>query len=128
MPIQVIISDADTVGFNAQARTKLRETTELFVANVIDEANRIEAGHNIAHGSPEVTSSMVSDAASWVQRGLSRPKKKIGWLFLRVLGTVLALFVGILYDKTKQNPADIPVFLFITAAAILCLTISILKE
>jgi hypothetical protein len=123
------IPDADLTGFNEQARARLRTVAVTFTEQLVEEANRIEAGRNSAQGDPEITSSMVHDAELSIRRGLGNPKKSWGTKILRIAGAVLSLLVGIIYNATKlQGPGYMFLFIAVVTAAIICVTISTLND
>src|SRR2546423_1516708 len=126
MAIQIVIPEDELAGLNSHARHRLQGVISDFANDVIAEANRIESGQNMTQAPPQVTSSMVDHAATFVRRGLSSPKPRLGWKILRVIGAVLSLFVGITYDRTKQDPTGFLPLIILIGAAILCVTISTL--
>lgn len=127
--MEVKILEKDLEGFNEKAKKKLIEASEEFIRDLIEESNRIESARNSTSTDPEITSSMVNDATVLLRRGLSQPRKSIGIKSLRVVAAVLSLLVGILYDSTKlQNSGYMLLFIGIITAAILTVTISIIKE
>ncbi len=129
MPIEINIPDSDISGFNDKAQDKLKSATTEFIADIIEESNRIESGRNTTQGSPEITSSMVNDAKVLIRRGLAIPKKNRRLRILRIAVAVLSLLVGIMYDKAKlQSGGYMLFFVLLIAATILCVTISTLKE
>jgi hypothetical protein len=129
MAINIQIPDSDLVGFSDQAKERLKEAMLDYTSNLIEEANRIEAGRNSAKGTPEITRGMVNDANDLLRRGLGMPRKSWGLRILRVLAAVLSLIVGIMYDELKlQNSAYMLHFILVVAGTILAVTISTLKE
>jgi hypothetical protein len=129
MPLDIRIPDDDLTGFSDQAKERLKEATSEYVTDLIEEANRIEAGRNPTSGPPEVTRGMVNDAKVLLRRGLGAPKKSWGPRILRVFAAVLSLCVGIMYDETKlQSGGYMLLFILAVTAAILAVTISTLKE
>ena len=129
MPEEIRIPEDSLAGFSQQARKRLREATAEYATDLIEEANRIEAGRNSTNGSPEVTRGMIDDARILLRRGLGAPKKGRGIKILRVSAAVLPLFVGILYDRSElQNGSYMLLFILALAAAIVVVTISVLRE
>jgi hypothetical protein len=129
MPVEILIPDAAIVGFNDQAQAKLKEVAGKYSNDIIEEANRLEAGHNTGQGPPEVTSSMVTDADTLLRRGLAQKKKNFGRKILNIGSSVASLGVGILYDKNSlQSAGYLFLFVIVIAAAILLLTLSTLNE
>ena len=129
MPIDIRIEENALTGFSGQAKDHLKSAVRDYSTELIDEANRIEAGRNAVGGTPEVTQSMVSDAVVLIRRGLRVHKSAMGIRVLRVLSAVLSLLVGILYNESKlQNGAYMSLFIFVVAGAILSVTIAAIKE
>lgn len=127
--MQIDVDDNSLAGFNDPAKNELKKSAVEFVEELIKESNRIEATRNPASGNPQVTSSMVLDAAILVRRGLSQPKKKLGVKVLRIVSAVLSLAVGFAYDAAKlQDKTYMLVFVIVVAAAIISVTISTIME
>lgn len=81
MPFAIQIPNNNLIGFSEEARELLKSATADFAIDLIEEANRIEAGRNSTDGPPEVTGGMVNDANLLLRRGLSVPKKACGYEF-----------------------------------------------
>lgn len=130
MPLDIQIADDDLKGFSAQARDRLKGAMTEFATDLIEEANRIEAGRNATSGTPEVTRGMVNDAKVSLRRGLGTPRKNWGLRILRVVAAVLSLCVGFMYDQTnlQQSGGYMLLFILAVSAAILTVTITTLKE
>ncbi len=129
MPVDIQIPDDDLRGFSPDACEHLRKAASEYATNLIEEANRIEAGRNSTGGNPEVTRGMVNDATILLRRGLGAPKKSLGLKILRIAAAVLALVAGLMYDESKlQDSGYMVFFILVVAAAILTVTISTLKE
>jgi hypothetical protein len=127
--MQISVDDKALTGFNDPAKAELTKAANDFIEDLVKESNRIEATRNPASGNPQVTSSMVTDAAVLVRRGLAQPKKKLGGKIVRVLAAVLSLAVGFTYDAAKlQDKTYMLAFVVVVALAILAATISIIME
>ncbi|MEO2281356.1 hypothetical protein [Pseudoalteromonas pernae] len=127
--MEIEIEDDELVGFNDLAKEKLKESTSEFVSKLIEESHRLESNSNTSGGTPEVTSSNVSDANILVSKGLSKKKKGIGSKILRIFAALLPLVVGAMYNSTKlQDSAYMLVFVCVVALAIITVTVSILVE
>ena len=123
------IKEEHLEGFNSQAREKVSEATNLFVADLIEESNRIESGRNTTSGPPEITSSMVNDAWVLIRRGLFTPKRSLMIKILRVVSAILALIVGFMYDPINLQDNDYMfLFILVISATIISVTISTMKE
>ena len=127
--MEVEIDESDLVGFNDLAKSKLKESTNEFVSKLIEESHRLESNSNTSGGTPEVTSSNVSDANILVSKGLSKKKKGIGSKILRVFAALLPLIVGAMYNSTElQDNVYMLVFVCVVAIAIITVTVSIMVE
>jgi len=129
MPVDIQIADEDLSGFSNPAKGKLKEAVADYASDLIDEANRIEAGRNSTGGNPEITQGMVNDAKILLRRGLGAPKTKVWSKIWRVAAAVLSLAAGFLYDKEElQDGGYMLLFILVVATAILAVTISTLKD
>lgn len=127
--MQIDIDESSLSGFNNPAKAELKKTMLKFADDLLEESFRIEAAHNSASGDPQVTSSMVADAAILLRRGLAQPKKKLWNKVLRVVAAVLSLAVGFTYDAAKlQDKTYMLVFVIVVALAIIAVTISTMTE
>lgn len=127
--MEINIRDEDLEGFNTLAKSKLKEETQSFVSDLIEEANRLESKSNSSGSGPEITSSNVNDAAILIRKGLSERKKDWKSKVVRIIAALLPLVVGAMYDSTKlQGGGYMLVFVVIVAAAILMVTISTIRE
>lgn len=129
MPIEIEINEDDLSGFSEPARERLKQAAEDYVSTLISESNRIEAGRNSNNGPAEITQAMVNDAVVVQRQGLSTAPTRVASKVLRVVAAVLSLIVGFMYDPVAlQSQAYMATFVVLTAAAIIAMTISILKE
>lgn len=127
--MKIDVPDSDLKGFNDQAKQKLSAVSSSFVADLIAEANRIEATRKTTGGDAEITSSMINDAGILLRRGLATPKKGNGVKVLRVTSAILSLSVGMLFDTQQlQNSAYMLLFIGVLTAAVICVTISTILE
>ena len=129
MPLTIIIPDINLQGFNDQAKNELKKNIEGFSDDLIAESNRIEASHNTTSNGPEITSSIVADAQVIIRHKISKPKKDIGRVVLKVAASVSSLAAGIMYQKEKmQETAYLVGYIIVIAIAIVLTTITIIKE
>ena len=129
MAINIQIPKDRLTGFSGHARKHLEAAVNRYATDLIDEANRIEAGRNLTSSPPEVVRRMVEDAEELLRRGLGTPKSNWKSKVLRIVASALLLLVGIMYDAdTLQDEGDLQVFVFVVAFTIIVATISIIKE
>lgn len=127
--MEIEIEEDDLAGFNVNAHNELKKAAKEYIDDVIEESNRIESARNSTSNNPEITSSMVNDAKILIRRGLSQPKKKIGVRIVRIVGAILSVVSGVLYDSTKlQDSWYMVLFIGVITATILTVTISTIKE
>jgi hypothetical protein len=127
--MEIEIDESDLVGFNTQAKAKLKESTKDFISDLIEESHRLESKSNTSGGAPEVTSSNVSDANILVTKGLSHTKKGLGSRVIRIIAALLPLIVGAMYNPTNlQNSAYMLTFVVVVTLAIIMVTISTMME
>ncbi len=129
MSIIININDSDLSGFNDQAKQELKSSVETFSDDLISEANRIESSVNSTSQGPEITSSIVRDAKVLIRHKISKPKKNVWSILLKIAASVLSLVAGIMYQKEKlQDTTYFVVYIFVISSAILMTTISVIKE
>ncbi len=129
MPINIAINDTDLAGFNDQAKHELKVSVETFSDDLIAEANRIESSINSTSQGPEITSSIVRDAKVLIRHKISKPKKNIWFILLKISASVLSLVAGIMYQKEKlQDTTYLVFYIIIIAIAILLTTLTVIRE
>lgn len=129
MPINIDITDSDLAGFNDQAKQELKVSVETFSDDLIAEANRIESSINSTSQGPEITSSIVRDAKVLIRHKISKPKKNVWSIILKIGASVLSLVAGIMYQKEKlQDTTYLVFYILIIAIAILLTTLTVIKE
>jgi uncharacterized membrane protein (UPF0182 family) len=129
MPLSITVQDQTLQGFRDPARDELKRALDAFAAEVVAEALRLEAGHNITSSQREVTAAMVAGAVISLKRGLGTPRKSWKSKLWHIGAAVASLLVGILYDPVSlQQPQNMFVFVIAIAAAIIFTTVTILKE
>ena len=129
MAITVTIDDNQLKGYSTHANEEVESSTKKYVANLIDEANRLEAGRGSKGGVPEVTAAMVHDASDSLSRGLGVARKKIGLKILKVAAALLSAAAGAMYNDVKlQSGGYLLAFIFVVALAILAVTLSTFLE
>ncbi|MCD8741857.1 hypothetical protein LT679_14670 [Mucilaginibacter roseus] len=129
MPIIININDSDLAGFNDQAKQELELSVKTFSDDLIAEANRIESSVNSTSQGPEITSSIVRDAKVLIRHKISKPKKHIGSIILKIAASVFSLIAGTMYQKENlQNTIYLVLYIIVIALAILLTTLTVIKE
>jgi hypothetical protein len=129
MPVTIEIDENDLTGFTEPARQRLHQAAVDYVSDLIEEANRIEAGHNRARSHPEVTHGMVHEASILLGRSIRKANTTWGTKIIRIAAGTLPLIVGIMYNPNSlQDKIYMMAFILLIAAAILAVTLSVLRE
>lgn len=131
MAVEIKVDQDDLAGFSGHAQERLKNAAEQYVAELIREANRLEAGRNSGNSPPEITEYMVNDAVTLQRHHGFSSAKPIAWTskILRVASAVLSLGIGIMYNGERlQDPLYLVAFVIVIALAILTMTISVFKE
>lgn len=114
---------------NAPAETALKQVVDTFAGDVLAEAGRLEANLNTSGKNPEITSSMILDAALFVRRGFARPRKHMGLRLAQILAAVGGFTTGLLADADKlKDTSTLVMFIVLLAVTITALVIAIMKE
>ncbi len=129
MAINVSIDDSQLKGYSTHASEAVESSTKRYISDLIDEANRLEAGRGSKGGVPEVTAAMVHDARDSLSRGIGVARKKVGLKILKVAAALLSAAAGAMYSDVKlQSGGYLLAFIFVVALAILAVTLSTLLE
>ena len=129
MPIEIEIPDSDLLGFTEHAQERLREEALDYATDLVEEANRVEAGQNPTDGPPEITTSMVNDAEVLMRRGYDESGNATRVKILRVSASVLSLISGVMYNPSSlQNSGYMLLFILVVASAIILVTLSVLYD
>ena len=129
MAVTIEIPDNDVRHLNPRAQQQLKSNVNEYVDHLLAEASRIEADQHTAAGDPEISSSMIKDAAHLIKRGYQRHKKS-GWhLTLDIAGSLSALFVGLMFDFDRlKDPLMLVAFLVLLAVAIGVNIVTIMRD
>jgi hypothetical protein len=119
MGVSIDIPDSDVRFLNPAAQQQLKTHVNEYVDQLLAESSRIEADQHTAAGDPEISSSMIKDAAHLIKRGYQRHKKS-GWhVTLDIAGAVSALLVGLMFDFDRlKDPQMLVGFLVLLAIAL----------
>jgi hypothetical protein len=129
MTIEIIVDEKDLKGFSPPACELLKESAEKYIAALIREANRIEAGRNSTSGPPEITKPMVHSAVVAQENGLGQPKRSMFSKFVNVAAAVLSMVVGFMYDaETLKDQTHLLIFIGVIALTVITITISVFRD
>ena len=129
MGVTIEIPDSDVRYLNAPSQQQLKSSVNEYVDQLLAEASRIEADQHTADGAPEISSSMIKDAAHLIKRGYQRHKKS-GWhITLDIAGSVSALFIGLIFDFERlKEPQMLVGFLVLLAISLGLNIITIMRD
>jgi len=129
MGVSIDIPDNDVRFLNPPAQQQLKAHVNEYVDQLLAEASRIEADQRTVDGDPEISSSMIKDAAHLIRRGYQKHKKS-GWhVTLDIAGSVSALFVGLIFDFERlKDPVMLVVFVIILAVALGLNIVTIMRD
>lgn len=84
------------------ARARLTECVGQYAGSLLDEASRMEAGQRDGSGDPEITSTIVSDADTYLRRAYRRQGPSRWGRLAQFVGTAAGIAVGVFAtDLTK---------------------------
>jgi hypothetical protein len=100
MKIQFDIADEKVQNFSQDAKSELTTQSERIVAEIVDEAGRIEASRRLPETNSEITQSNVREAATQPRMIVAR-KKDWKSKIIQVIAFVSSLVAGSLLDTEK---------------------------
>ena len=104
MPLQITIQDEDVRYLNEPAKTELLSAVTKHSEELLQEASRLEAAVKTTPGDPEITSSMVKDAALLLKRGYSPHMRNNKLLCVQALAALSMLVTGIMANAVFADP------------------------
>jgi hypothetical protein len=129
MATEVVIPDSELVGFTEPAKEKLLAVGDDYLKFVISEANRLEADRNIGGGPPEVTQSMVADAASNYRYTPASRKKQWPRKLVSLGSAIASLIAGFMFDfEALKEPTYLVGFIVVLTFVIALNTAQIFMD
>ncbi|WP_146199992.1 hypothetical protein [Roseicyclus mahoneyensis] len=127
--VDQMIANRNLDAFSTHAKQRLDHHAEEFIADIISEAERIEAAQNSRNNNAEITATIVDDAAIIVRKTL-RPAKRTKWAqFRRIAASILPLLLGVFFEVSKLSDPSYAILMTIFGAATLVfVTVTILWE
>lgn len=95
LPVEIDLPDGIAQGLSPAARSKLDECVQGLARDIVDEASRMEANQRSNAGQPEITSTMIADAASWIRRGYVRPPPSPRARMIQLASASSAILTGV---------------------------------
>ena len=113
MKIEIEIPDTKLQNLSATAKTEILKVSKVYLEDVLDEAVRMEESRRTSAENPEITASIINDAAYYSKTlGIRRKKTKLQ-IFSQIVASVSSIFTGGLFDTDKFKNASY-VLLFLT--------------
>jgi len=126
-PVAVTPSTQQLGHLNDAARAKFEASVQKFASDLLDEAERLEAGTSTAGGAPEITSSIVDDANLLVRRAYRRPPRSMVATCAQIWTGAALIVVGVATNHLDKGWGQI-VFAISVAAAMIGTLVFLLKE
>lgn len=129
MPVELKIAEQATQHLNAPASGELKACVERYAADLLGEANRLEAATKSTDGGPEITSTMIKDADILLRRGYRRPPKGRVLIVAQLVATVGGFLTGLFADAEKlKSPIGFSVFVLALALTVTATVVAVMKE
>lgn len=129
MPFSLSITTRQNLSLNAPAEGAVKVAVEKFTEDLLAEAGRLEAALNSSGANPEITSSMIQDAALLLRRGYAKPRKHWGTKVAQVVSAVGGVVTGLLADTEKlKDTSTLVLFVVLAVTTITATVVGVLKE
>lgn len=120
--MEVKIPDQRLEYLNPAARVTLAGKTSQYAEDVLQEAGRLESAQHSAAGNPEITSTMISDADTYIRRAYVRRRESGLDIWLRV-GSYAAAIAASVAGTELDNTLGQAVFVLSVIIGIVCLAV-----
>lgn len=127
MSLEVEIPDNEVTYLNDAAKKELTKILQEHTKRLLLEAGRLEANIRTTQGNPEITSSMIKDASTVINRHYVKPRKSYWFLAARIASLVAAVLVGLSSDNLSEFWGQ-NLFVVAFSIATILTTIEYLKE
>jgi len=104
-----------------QAKEEFSGSLQSYATDLFDEASRLETASRVSEGEPEITRTMIKDAALYLKKYTHNSKPKSWWFtLLQLVSTLSTLFTGGLFniDKFKNDSTYLIIFLLVLTVTI----------
>ncbi|TSA26424.1 MAG: hypothetical protein D4R67_07765 [Bacteroidetes bacterium] len=101
MIIEIDISDLKLNNLSNSANTKLKEVSEKYIEDVLDEAARLEASRNNSGNNPEITAAIVLDAVEFTKKFRFSKKKSTKKVIFQLLAFISTVCTGGLFKPVE---------------------------
>ena len=119
MNIEIEIQDSKLQNLSSTAHSEIIKVSQRYLEDVLDEASRIEESRRISVKAPEITASLINDAAHYARTFGIRKKKPKRLVFLQIVAFIGSIFTGGLFDVEKfKSLGYVLLFLLIFLVAV----------
>lgn len=125
--VQPAVPPLDPVELNEAALKEFDECVRAFARHLYEEAGRLEAAQHVTTGLPEITSTMIRDANTFVRRSYSKPRRPTWIVPAGVGANAFALSTGVAATALDKGWGQI-LFVVGVVGAVLLNTISLWQD
>lgn len=125
--IYISYPDTKLKDVSRQGQAKLKELTEEYIQDVIDEARHIET-MRVNSENPEITADIVYDASRSVRKYGPHKKKSFGFLSLQIVFFIVCSIIGLFGFTDFSTPIKVVAYVAILILGVLLQVIIWLKE
>ena len=119
MKIEFEIQDNKLQNLSSTAQSEIIKVSQIYLEDVLDEASRIEESRRTSVDNPEITASIISDAAHYAKTYGIRRKKPKKLILLQIVAFIGSTFTGGLFDIEKfKSVYYVLLFLFVFLVAV----------
>lgn len=119
MKIEIEIQDNKLQNLSSTAHSEIIKVSQNYLEDVLDEASRIEESRRTSVKAPEITASLINDAAYYARTFGIRKKKPKRLIFLQIVAFIGSIFTGGLFDVEKfKNLGYVLLFLLVFLIAV----------
>jgi hypothetical protein len=101
MKIEIDIQDSKLQNLSSTAHSEIIKVSQTYLEDVLDEASRIEESRRTSVRAPEITASLINDAAHYARTFGIRKRKPKRLIFLQIVAFIGSIFTGGLFDVEK---------------------------
>ena len=123
MTLQIPLADEPLSPFTPPAKSSLAKHVTKFASDLVQEAGAHRSRDSASPGNePQVTSSMVDDAALLMRKGYRRPRRSRWLKAAQITAPLAALLAGLLADPDLLQQVGLLALFVVTASFALALT------
>ena len=126
MEIKYEIADDKVHNFTSSAKNRLKEQSQRYTLEIINEAEKVEKFIRENGASPEITDNIIFQA---VRRNRTDKKKNIKFITLRIIAELLLFVSGLMFTPeifvTSENTFNIEYFVIFAIITLIALITTI---